>query len=78
MDIQNRLTGFAMTGATWIMWILVALSAGGTAFALERAISLILASQSARKLKGQILGLLRRGVMPASPLISYACRFDVQ
>jgi biopolymer transport protein ExbB len=61
MDIQQKLTGFAMMGATWIMWLLVALSVGGIAVALERAIYLIRTSANVRKLKQQILGLLRAG-----------------
>ena len=61
MDIQQKLTGFAMMGATWIMWLLVALSIGGIAVALERAIYLIRTSENVRKLKVQILGLLRQG-----------------
>jgi biopolymer transport protein ExbB len=61
MDIQQKLTGFAMMGATWIMWVLVALSVGGVAVALERAIYLIRTSENVRKLKQQILGLIRSG-----------------
>jgi biopolymer transport protein ExbB len=61
MDIQQKLTGFAMMGATWIMWLLVALSVGGVAVALERALYLILTRENVRKLKQQILALLRRG-----------------
>jgi len=61
MDIQQRLTGFAMMGATWIMWVLVGLSIGGIAVALERAIYLIRTSENVRKLKVQILALLRGG-----------------
>lgn len=61
MDIQQKLTGFAMMGATWIMWVLVGLSVGGIAVALERAIYLIRTSENVRKLKIQILALLRKG-----------------
>jgi len=61
MDIQQKLTGFAMMGATWIMWLLVGLSVGGVAVALERAIYLIRTSENVRKLKAQILGFLRSG-----------------
>jgi biopolymer transport protein ExbB/TolQ len=61
MDIQQKLTGFAMMGATWIMWLLVGLSIGGVAVALERAIYLIRTSENVRKLKAQILGFLRAG-----------------
>ena len=61
MDIQQKLTGFAMMGATWIMWLLVALSVGGVAVAIERAIYLISTSENVRRLKQQILALLRTG-----------------
>jgi biopolymer transport protein ExbB/TolQ len=61
MNIQQKLTGFAMMGATWIMWLLVGLSVGGLAIALERAIYLIRSSENIRKLKVQILGMIRRG-----------------
>jgi biopolymer transport protein ExbB len=61
MDIQQKLTGFAMMGATWIMWLLVALSVGGVAVALERAVYLIRTNENVRKLKQQILALLRAG-----------------
>jgi biopolymer transport protein ExbB/TolQ len=61
MDIQQKLTGFAMMGATWIMWLLVALSVGGVAVAIERTIYLIRNSENVRRLKQQILALLRKG-----------------
>lgn len=37
MDIQERLTAFAMLGAGWVMWLLVLLSVVGLAIILERA-----------------------------------------
>ncbi len=37
LDIQERLTAFAMLGAGWVMWLLVALSVVVLAVALERA-----------------------------------------
>lgn len=37
MDIQERLTAFAMLGATWVMWLLVLLSIVSIAIILERA-----------------------------------------
>jgi biopolymer transport protein ExbB len=61
MDIQQKLTGFAMMGATWIMWVLIGLSIGGIAVALERAIYLLRTSENVRKLKAHILGRLRVG-----------------
>jgi biopolymer transport protein ExbB len=66
MDIQQRLTGFAMMGATWIMWLLVALSVGGVAVALERAVYLMRTSENVRKLKQQILAFLRAGDVEAA------------
>jgi len=61
MDIQAKLTGFAMMGATWVMWVLVGLSVGGLAVALDRAIYLIRTSDNVRRLKAEIINLLKRG-----------------
>jgi len=36
MDIQERLTAFAMLGAGWVLWLLVALSVVGLAVGIER------------------------------------------
>ena len=51
MNIQDKLTSFAMLGATWVMWVLVGLSIGGLAVALDRAIYLIRTSDNFRRLK---------------------------
>src|SRR5436190_9877701 len=59
MDIQDKLTGFAMLGATWVMWVLVGLSVGGLAVALERAIYLIRTSDNVRRLKADVLSYLK-------------------
>jgi biopolymer transport protein ExbB len=61
MDIQAKLTGFAMLGATWVMWLLIGLSVAGLAVALERAIYLLRTSDNLRRLKQEVLGLLRMG-----------------
>ncbi|HET6147654.1 MAG TPA: hypothetical protein VFH68_08985 [Polyangia bacterium] len=61
MDLQHRLTGFAVLSATWIAWVLVGLSMGGVAVALQRVIYLISTSRNMGKLKAQIRGLLRPG-----------------
>jgi biopolymer transport protein ExbB/TolQ len=66
MDIQEKLTGFAMMGATWVMWLLVALSVAGLAIALERAIYLLRTSENVRRLKAEILGFLRGGDIEAA------------
>lgn len=55
MEIQHKLTAFAMVAATWAAWILAGLAAGGVAVALERAIYLLRTSVSARKLQSPIL-----------------------
>ena len=61
MDIQAKLTSFAMMGATWIMWLLVGLSVGGLAVALERAVYLFRTSDNLRRLKAEVLAFLRGG-----------------
>jgi biopolymer transport protein ExbB len=66
MDIQQKLTNFAMMGATWVMWLLIGLSVGGLAVALERAIYLIRTSDNIRRLKAEILRLLRAGDLDAA------------
>ena len=61
MDIQTKITSLAGMGATWVMWVLVGLSVGGLAIALERAIYLALRSDNLRKLKAEVLAFLRKG-----------------
>jgi biopolymer transport protein ExbB len=61
MDIQTKITSLAGMGATWIMWVLVGLSVGGLAIALERALYLALRRDNLRKLKSDVLALLRMG-----------------
>ena len=60
MDIQTKLTAFAMLGATWVMWVLVGLSVGGLAVAIDRAVYLLRTSDNVRRLKTEILSFLRR------------------
>jgi biopolymer transport protein ExbB len=66
MDIQAKLTGFAMMGATWIMWLLIGLSVGGLAVALERAVYLLRTSENLRRLKQEVLAYLRGGDIAAA------------
>ena len=66
MDIQAKLTSFAMLGATWVMWVLVGLSIGGVAIALDRAIYLIRTSDNYRRLKRDLLAFLRVGDVDAA------------
>ena len=53
-DIQERLTAFAMLGASWVMWLLVALSIVGLAVALERAYYLFASRDDAAQLREQL------------------------
>jgi biopolymer transport protein ExbB len=53
-------------GATWVMWVLVGLSIGGVAIALDRAIYLIRTSDNYRRLKAELLAFLRVGNVEAA------------
>ncbi len=66
MNLQDKLTGFAMMGAGWVMWLLVGLSVGGLAVALDRAIYLLRTSDDVRKLKRDLLTFLQRGDLPGA------------
>jgi biopolymer transport protein ExbB/TolQ len=79
MDIQQKLTGFAMLGATWVMWLLIGLSVGGLAVALERAIYLIRTSDNIRRLKKEILHRLRSGdLLGARARLAQSRSFEAQ
>jgi len=79
MDIQTKITSLAGMGATWILWLLVGLSIGGLAVALERAIYLAWRSDNLRKLKAEVLKLLRRGdVASARARLAKSRAFEAQ
>ncbi len=59
MDIQERLTAFAMLGAEWVMWLLVLLSIVVLAIVLERAYYLLTTRDDLASLKASLLKLLR-------------------
>jgi biopolymer transport protein ExbB len=61
MNIQERLTAFAMLGATWVMWLLVALSVLSIAIMLERAYFLLSTRDDIDSLRRDMVDLLRRG-----------------
>ncbi|GAB4196499.1 MAG: MotA/TolQ/ExbB proton channel family protein [Sandaracinaceae bacterium] len=61
MDIQERLTAFAMLGATWVMWLLVGLSIVGLAIILERVYYFVATNEDFPKLLGALLAKLRDG-----------------
>jgi biopolymer transport protein ExbB len=61
MQIQERLTAFAMLGATWVLWLLVGLSIIGVAIILERTYTFMSTRDDIAELKKQILRFLNRG-----------------
>lgn len=61
MDIQERLTAFAMLGAEWVMWLLVLLSVVVLAIVLERAYYLIASRDDVDGIKADLLKKLRGG-----------------
>jgi biopolymer transport protein ExbB len=66
MDIQERLTAFAMLGAAWVMWLLVLLSVVGLAIVLERSYYLFASRDDIGKLKVDLLAKLRSGDVEAA------------
>ena len=63
MNIQERLTAFAMLGAGWVMWLLVLLSIIAVAIVLERTYFFAVSRDDMRRLRDDLLKLLRAGDM---------------
>lgn len=61
MDIQERLTAFAMLGAEWVMWLLVLLSIVVLAIVFERAYYMFATRDDFATLQAQLLKLLGAG-----------------
>ena len=61
MDIQERLTAFAMLGATWVMWLLVGLSVVGLAIILERLYFFSVTRDDIDQLRTDLLAILKTG-----------------
>lgn len=61
MDIQERLTAFAMLGAGWVMYLLVALSVLGLTIILDRTYYFIVTREDIAALKAKLLASLRVG-----------------
>jgi biopolymer transport protein ExbB len=61
MDLQARLTEFALNGADWVMWLLIGLSVIGFAIAIERAFALARSRDNIAALKDDMLRYLQRG-----------------
>jgi len=66
MDIQERLTAFAMLGAGWVMWLLVVLSVVGLAIILERIYYLFSSRDDFTSLKADVLKHLGKGDIAAA------------
>jgi len=61
MDIQERLTAFAMLGAAWVMWLLIGLSVIVLAIALERLYFFAATRDDVDKLRSELLEMLKLG-----------------
>lgn len=66
MDIQERLTAFAMLGATWVMWLLVGLSVVCLAIILDRAYFLLSTRDDLPRLRDALRKLYRDGDLGAA------------
>ena len=64
MDIQHVLTGFALQGATWVMWLLVGLSVIALAVTLERGVTAW--ATRVGGLQGELVGHFRAGDLRAA------------
>jgi biopolymer transport protein ExbB len=60
IDIQERLTAFAMLGATWVMWLLILLSIIGVAIIFERVYYFFSTREDVRKLQEDLRLLLAK------------------
>ena len=61
MNIQERLTAFAMLGAAWVMWLLVGLSIVGLAIIMERIYFFAVTRDNIDRLREELLDNLRHG-----------------
>jgi hypothetical protein len=52
---MSKLTAFALLTASWLTWLLAGFAAGGIAVVLERAITLVRASDTFARLRQQLL-----------------------
>lgn len=60
IDIQERLTAFAMLGATWVMWLLIILSIIGVAIIFERIYYFFASREDVRALQEDLRLLLAK------------------
>lgn len=66
MQIQERLTAFAMLGAGWVLWLLVILSVICLAIVLERVYFLMTSRGNIDELKSQLIQWLSRNEVDAA------------
>lgn len=66
MNLQARLTDFAMNGAEWVMWLLVGLSIIGFAIVIERAYTLFRSREQIAALGADVKRLLKLGDLDAA------------
>ena len=77
MDIQERLTAFAMLGAAWVMWLLVGLSVISLAIILERIYFFSVTRDDVDKLRTELLAKLRGGQLgDAQKLVQKSRSFE--
>ena len=63
--LEEKMNGFALLGAEWVMWLLVGLSVLCVALAVERAIYLILNWTNSGGLEAALSGFMKTGDVPA-------------
>ena len=63
MEIQQKLTDFFIVQSTWIVGLVIGLSAGGLAMAIERAVALIASTELARKLQARVRRFIRARIL---------------
>jgi biopolymer transport protein ExbB len=66
MDLQHILTSLALQGATWVMWLLIALSVLGLAVALERALTALATRDDTDALRADVMKHLRANDLAAA------------
>lgn len=61
MSIHERMSSFAMLGAEWVLWVLVALSLVAVAVIVERSVSLLSGRRDSGQLRSRLLARLAAG-----------------
>jgi biopolymer transport protein ExbB len=79
IDIQERLTAFAMLGATWVMWLLIVLSVIGVAIIFERVFYFFSSRDDVRKLQEDLrLFLAKNDLAGARERLSQSKSFQAR